>query len=100
MRMRLANEARPADFLRDNLQIQTNVIDAAWHHGVRYVAGRHMISININWYRTSCQHGGRLRGPPTAVPEVHGEAPDDEVLQSQQRAPWREQAPVPPLVAA
>ena len=30
-----ANEARPADFLRDNLQIQTNVIDAAWRHGVR-----------------------------------------------------------------
>jgi GDP-L-fucose synthase len=28
-----ANEARPADFLRDNLQIQTNVIDAAWRHG-------------------------------------------------------------------
>jgi GDP-L-fucose synthase len=30
-----ANEAQPADFLRDNLQIQTNVIDAAWRHGVR-----------------------------------------------------------------
>lgn len=30
-----ANDARPADFLRDNLQIQTNVIDAAWRNGVR-----------------------------------------------------------------
>jgi GDP-L-fucose synthase len=30
-----ANDASPADFLRDNLQIQTNVIDAAWRHGVR-----------------------------------------------------------------
>jgi GDP-L-fucose synthase len=30
-----ANDALPADFLRDNLQIQTNVIDAAWRHGVR-----------------------------------------------------------------
>ena len=30
-----ANSSRPADFLRDNLQIQTNVIDAAWRHGVR-----------------------------------------------------------------
>jgi GDP-L-fucose synthase len=30
-----ANEARPADFLRDNLQIQTNIIDSAWRHGVR-----------------------------------------------------------------
>jgi len=30
-----ANEALPADFLRDNLQIQTNVIDSAWRHGVR-----------------------------------------------------------------
>ena len=30
-----ANDSRPADFIRDNLQIQTNVIDAAWRHGVR-----------------------------------------------------------------
>lgn len=30
-----ANDALPADFLRDNLQIQTNVIDAAWRCGVR-----------------------------------------------------------------
>ena len=30
-----ANDARPADFIRDNLQIQTNVIDAAWRHGVK-----------------------------------------------------------------
>jgi GDP-L-fucose synthase len=30
-----ANDVQPADFLRDNLQIQTNVIDAAWRHGVR-----------------------------------------------------------------
>ena len=26
----LANDTRPADFLRENLQIQTNVIEAAW----------------------------------------------------------------------
>lgn len=30
-----ANDTQPADFIRDNLQIQTNVIDAAWRHGVR-----------------------------------------------------------------
>jgi GDP-L-fucose synthase len=30
-----ANDMYPADFLRDNLQIQTNVIDAAWRSGVR-----------------------------------------------------------------
>lgn len=30
-----ANATYPADFIRDNLQIQTNVIDAAWRHGVR-----------------------------------------------------------------
>ena len=30
-----ANDTYPADFLRDNLQIQTNVIDAAWRHGVQ-----------------------------------------------------------------
>ena len=28
-----ANEHQPADFIRENLQIQTNVIDAAWRHG-------------------------------------------------------------------
>jgi len=31
----LANDSQPADFIRDNLQIQTNVIDAAWRAGAR-----------------------------------------------------------------
>lgn len=31
----LANETYPADFIRDNLQIQTNVIDAAYRSGVK-----------------------------------------------------------------
>ena len=31
----LANDTYPADFLFDNLAIQTNVIDSAWRHGVR-----------------------------------------------------------------
>jgi len=30
-----ANLAQPAEFIRENLLIQTNVIDAAWRHGVR-----------------------------------------------------------------
>jgi GDP-L-fucose synthase len=30
-----ANNTYPADFIRDNLQIQTNVIDSAWRHGAR-----------------------------------------------------------------
>jgi GDP-L-fucose synthase len=30
----LANATYPADFIRDNLLIETNVIDAAWRHGV------------------------------------------------------------------
>jgi GDP-L-fucose synthase len=29
-----ANDAYPADFIRDNLAIQTNVIHSAWRHGV------------------------------------------------------------------
>lgn len=29
-----ANNSFPADFIRDNLQIQTNIIDAAYRHGV------------------------------------------------------------------
>src|SRR5579872_6545457 len=31
----LANDRRPAQFLRDNLAIQTNVIDAAYRHGTQ-----------------------------------------------------------------
>lgn len=31
----LANDSRPADFIRDNLAIQSNVIDAAYRHGTR-----------------------------------------------------------------
>lgn len=31
----LANNTYPADFIRDNLLIQTNVIDQAWHHNVQ-----------------------------------------------------------------
>jgi len=31
----LANNTYPADFIRDNLEIQTNVIDAAWRSGVK-----------------------------------------------------------------
>jgi GDP-L-fucose synthase len=31
----LANQSFPADFIRDNLTLQTNVIDAAWKSGVR-----------------------------------------------------------------
>jgi GDP-L-fucose synthase len=34
----LANSSYPVEFLRDNLQIQTHVIDAAHHHGVRKLA--------------------------------------------------------------
>lgn len=31
----LANSTRPAEFIRDNLLIQTNVIDAAWRNGAK-----------------------------------------------------------------
>jgi GDP-L-fucose synthase len=31
----LANASRPAEFIRENLLIQTHVIDAAWRHGAR-----------------------------------------------------------------
>jgi GDP-L-fucose synthase len=31
----LANSVYPADFIRDNLVIQLNVVDAAWRHGVK-----------------------------------------------------------------
>jgi GDP-L-fucose synthase len=34
----LANDTYPADFIRDNLAIQTNVIDSAWRSGVRKLA--------------------------------------------------------------
>ena len=31
----LANDTRPAEFLKENLAIQTHVIDAAYRHGAR-----------------------------------------------------------------
>lgn len=31
----LANDTYPAEFIRDNLQIQTNAIDSAWRNGVK-----------------------------------------------------------------
>jgi len=31
----LANNSYPAEFLRDNLVVQSNVIHSAWRHGVR-----------------------------------------------------------------
>jgi GDP-L-fucose synthase len=31
----VANDSRPAEFIRDNLLIQTNLIDSAWRYGVR-----------------------------------------------------------------
>ena len=31
----LANDSQPAEFLRENLEIQTNVIHSAWQYGVR-----------------------------------------------------------------
>jgi len=34
----LANDTYPAQFIRDNLAIQTNVIHAAWQHGVKKLA--------------------------------------------------------------
>jgi GDP-L-fucose synthase len=33
----LANDTRPADFIRDNLEIQTNVIDASYRSGVKWL---------------------------------------------------------------
>src|SRR5208283_1649580 len=33
----LANSRYPVDFLRDNLLIETSVLDAAWRHGVKKV---------------------------------------------------------------
>ncbi len=33
-----ANDTYPADFIRDNLAIQVNVIDSAWRHGVTKLA--------------------------------------------------------------
>ena len=34
----LANDTYPADFIRDNLQLQNNVIDAAYRHGTKKLA--------------------------------------------------------------
>ena len=49
-----ANSTYPADFLRDNLQIQTNVIDAAWRHGVRSCASSARAASTRSSRRSRC----------------------------------------------
>ncbi len=48
-----ANSNYPADFIRDNLQIQTNVIDSAWRHRVR----------KLCFLGSSCIYPGRAAQP-------------------------------------
>ncbi len=47
-----ANNAYPAEFLRDNLAIQTNVIHSAWKHGAAVIF-RH---IGANWFPAYRRH--------------------------------------------
>lgn len=51
-----ANDAYPADFIRDNLQIETNVIDAAWKSGAR----------KLQFLSSSCVYP---RNAPQPMPE-------------------------------
>ncbi len=40
-----ANNTYPADFLLDNLKIQTNVIEAAWRAGVRRLLAKQLVRL-------------------------------------------------------
>ncbi len=50
----LANDTHPAEFLRDNLAIQTNVIDAAYRHGTRKLLFLGSSCIYPNMRRNRC----------------------------------------------
>lgn len=58
-----ANNTYPADFLRDNLQIQTNVIDAAYRHGTRKLLFLGSSCIYPKFAEQPIAEGSLLTGP-------------------------------------
>ncbi len=65
----LANDSYPADFIRVNLQIQTNVIDAAYHHGVR----------KLCFLGSSCIYPKLADQPDCVFPDAPNQAAPDWV---------------------
>ncbi|SDK79084.1 GDP-L-fucose synthase [Maridesulfovibrio ferrireducens] len=58
-----ANSSYPADFIRDNLQIQTNVIDAAYRNGVRKLVFLGSSCIYPKLAQQPIQESSLLTGP-------------------------------------
>ena len=59
----LANDSRPAEFLRDNLSIQTHIIDAAYRHGTRKLLFLGSSCIYPKHAPQPMSEGCRLTGP-------------------------------------
>jgi GDP-L-fucose synthase len=74
----LANSTRGAEFIRENLLIQTNVIDAAWRHGARKLLFLGSSCIYPKFARQPITESELLAGPleptnqPYAVAKIAG----------------------------
>jgi GDP-L-fucose synthase len=73
-----ANNTRRADFIRDNLLIQTNVIDAAWRHGAKKLVFLGSSCIYPKLARQPMTEDALLTGPleptnePYAIAKIAG----------------------------
>ncbi len=74
----LANNTRRADFIRDNLLVQTNAIDAAWRHGAKKLAFLGSSCIYPKFASQPMREDALLTGPlehtnePYAVAKIAG----------------------------
>jgi GDP-L-fucose synthase len=67
----LANSTQPAEFLFDNLAIQTNVIDAAWRHGARKLLFLGSSCIYPKFAPQPIREGSLLTGPLEPTNEAY-----------------------------
>ena len=67
----VANETRPAEFIRENLLIQSNVIDAAWRNGTRKLVFLGSSCIYPKFARQPIREDSLLTGPLEPTNEAY-----------------------------
>ena len=73
----VANNSYPADFIRDNLEIQTNVIDAAYRTGTRkLLLSRARAASTRASRRSRCTKTSLLTGPLEPTNEWYADRED------------------------
>src|SRR5262249_18478349 len=70
----LANDSHPADFIRDNLQIQTNVVDAAYRSAVKKLLFLGSSCIYPKHAPQPMPESCLLTGPPEPTKEAYAVA--------------------------